>query len=118
MTQQIRAADWTTEKRCSIGREDLWDLQKILAGEKASLRKTYKTQTEANDKVWSLNSGTEKASETLAVLFERLKQVKSDLADVDEEMDEEMDEAMDEAMEKVKEAHTFSEIAMRAASDT
>ena len=38
-------------KKYSVLKEHIWELQRILDGKKASLRKTYKAQTEANDKV-------------------------------------------------------------------
>ena len=41
-------------------------------GRKAAFRKTHKSQTEANDKVWALNKEKEKVLETLAILYERL----------------------------------------------
>ena len=41
--------------------EHIWEVQRILDGKKSSLRKTYKTQPEANDKVWQLNENTEQA---------------------------------------------------------
>ena len=50
-----------------------------LRGKQASLRKTYGSETEANDKVWSLNQETEKALEALAILYERFEQVNSDV---------------------------------------
>ena len=53
---------------------------------KGSLRKTDKSQTEANDQFWALIKETEKASETLAILHERFEQVNSFLADVDNDV--------------------------------
>ena len=53
-----RAAYWTTGRRCSIRRDDLWTfLNKKSSMEKNSLRKTNQCQTEANDKVLVLESG-------------------------------------------------------------
>ena len=74
---------WTTVKICSIRREDLWALQTIFDGKKASLRQTYKV----NDTVWSLN------------------RVNVDLADVDTKFDKEFEE-MEEAMNNVKRSTT------------
>ena len=42
-------------------KEQFWSLQRIRNGKKSSLQKTYKTQSDANDKVWQLNENTEKA---------------------------------------------------------
>ena len=42
-------------------KEQIWKFQRILDGKKSCLRKTYKTQLEANDKVWELSENTEKA---------------------------------------------------------
>ena len=54
------AADWSTAKRVSVREEHIWELQKILDGQKGSLRKTYKSQREAHDNVWFLIPETEK----------------------------------------------------------
>ena len=51
-------------------------------GEK-SLRKTYKCQTEANEKVWFLDRDSEKALVPLENICERIEQVNGDLANVD-----------------------------------
>ena len=42
-----------------VSKEHFGELQRILDGKTSSLRKTYKTQSEANDKVWMLNENTE-----------------------------------------------------------
>ena len=80
--KKIRAADWTTERRCSVRRDDLWTYKKSSMAKKTSLRKTNKCQTEANDKVWSLNRDTEKALDTFEILHERFEPVIGDLANV------------------------------------
>ena len=74
-----------------------WNHKKSWMAKKASLRKTYRCQTEANDKVWSLKKETEKALETLAILHERLEQVNSDLTDIHKKFEKEL-EKMVEAM--------------------
>ena len=52
-------------------------------------RKTHKCLSEANDKVWSLNRQTEKALDTLVILYERSEQVKNSFVNVEfEEMKE------------------------------
>ena len=84
---------------------------------KASLRKTYRCQTEAKDKVWTQNKETEKALETPSILYECFEQVNSDLANVNMKFCTEFEE-MQEAMEEAKEAQHFAEIALQAASGT
>ena len=66
-------------------REDFWECQKILDGTKGSLRKACKCQTEASDKLWDMNRETERALDTLTLLYERIVQVNSDFAKVDTE---------------------------------
>ena len=39
--KRIRAADWATEKKGSIRREDLLDLQPILDGKKKTVRRRF-----------------------------------------------------------------------------
>ena len=68
------------------------DIQNILNGTKASLRKTHRTQTEANDKVRDMNRKTEQALDTFAILNARFEQVTKDLAEVDEQFHKEFDE--------------------------
>ena len=58
---------------------------------KASLRKTYKNQTEADVKVWALNRETERALDTLASFYGLfVHQLNSDVADKFEEIDDAM----------------------------
>ena len=45
----------------AVQKEQLQELHKVLDGKEASLRKTYRTQTEANKQVWVLNENREKA---------------------------------------------------------
>ena len=68
------------------------DLQNILNGTKASLRKTHRTQTEANDKVWDMNRKTEQALDTFAILNTKFEQVTEDLGEVVEQFDKEFGE--------------------------
>ena len=63
------------KKRCSIRREDLWELQQILDAKKASFE------------VWTLNRDTEKALDTLAILHERF----GDLANTDKKFDKKLE---------------------------
>ena len=69
--------------------------------EKSSLEKTYQCQTDAHDEVWALRRKTENALDTVAIPYERLDQVNSDLANVDKEFQREFHE-MQAAMEKSK----------------
>ena len=64
--------------------------------ETGNLKKTYQCQTEANDKVWDLNRKTEKALETLALLYTRFEQINSDLDKVDKDFDKEFSRMLDE----------------------
>ena len=105
------------KKGCSIRRGDLWELQKILDGKKCSLKKTYKCQAEAHDKVRARNRKTKKALDTLEILYERFEQVNSDLANVDKEFDKEFQEKQ-AAMEKVKESQRLMDISAQAVNST
>ena len=73
-TKKIKVSDWFTEKRIGAQEEHIWELQEILDGKKGSLRKTDRSQREANDNLWSLNLETGKALETLGSLCERFEQ--------------------------------------------
>ena len=53
-----------TTRRLDIHREDCCELQKVLDEKERRPDKTYKCQTEANDKVWDRNQKTERALET------------------------------------------------------
>ena len=60
--KKIEAADLSTEKRISVRWENIQKLQKILDGKEGSVRETYKSQTEANGKAWSLNLQSDSGS--------------------------------------------------------
>ena len=53
------------QKYFNVTSEDLWPDK--LSGKKSSLAKTYKTNKEANDKVYELNQEASKYVETLAL---------------------------------------------------
>ena len=91
---------------------------KILDGKKASVHKTYKTQTEANDKVRALNRDSERTFETLALLYGRLEQVNSDLADVDTKSDKSFESEWRTPRKNIKQAQTFVEIASQTFNDS
>ena len=82
----------------------------------ASLRKTYKNQTEANDKVWDLNRELERALDSLALFYERFEQVNSDLAAADKKIDKPCEE-MKDAMENATQGQRLVEIASQAVHD-
>ena len=79
-------------KEYGVPKEHIWELQRILNGQKASFRKIHKTQAEANDKVWSLNENTEKALALLATCCERLEAANEDLCGIDHQFDVEFDQ--------------------------
>ena len=71
--KKIGAAKTILVHKYSVLKEHTWELQRILDGKKASLRKTFKNQAETNDNVWSLNENTEKALVLLPTYYERLE---------------------------------------------
>ena len=56
-----------------VQKEEIFELQRFVDGKKSSLRKTYKTQSEANDKVCQLSENTEKALALPAKIFEHFE---------------------------------------------
>ena len=62
---------------------------------KWSRHKTYKTQTEASDKVRDLIRRIEQALDTLAILYVRFEQVSKDLGEVYQQIDKEFEELRD-----------------------
>ena len=109
MKKKIKAANWSTEKkRVSIRKENIKELQKILDGKKGSFRKTYKSQTQANDKVWSPNLETEKG---LPLRAASSNPTDIDLCDVDKKFDAESEEMEEDGSKSVR-------ICMSAASHT
>ena len=70
---KIKAAEKISVIKCSVLKEHIREAQRILDGKKGSLRKTYKNQAEATDKVWSLNENTVKALVLLAPYYERFE---------------------------------------------
>ena len=46
-----KKADWSTEKRINVRRENILELRKALDGKKGSVRNTCKSQPEAKDNV-------------------------------------------------------------------
>ena len=66
----------------TIERDQVSELLRMLDGKKASLRKTYKPQTEANDKSWEPNGRTGRALALLARVYDKYEEVGNEL-DVD-----------------------------------
>ena len=63
------------QRYLNVTSDDLWCIRDKLSGKKGSLGKTYKTNKEANDKVYELNQQASKNVETLALwnaIFERI----------------------------------------------
>ena len=83
---------------------------------KASLGTTYKTQTEANDKAWDFLGKTEKALETLAILYARFEKVSRDLGAVDQKFDKEF-EYLQDALVNAKQAQMLVEITSQQVLD-
>ena len=74
--KKIKAADWPTEKRISVPWENMGELQKILDGKMGRLRKTCKSQTEANNNVQSVNRESEKSPGGVGWSLRALRAVK------------------------------------------
>ena len=87
MLKKIKATETSSVKKYSALKEHIWELQRILDGKKGSPRKSFKSQTEANDEVWSSNEVTEKALAVLATYDERFEASNKDLCDIDKKFD-------------------------------
>ena len=81
------------------------------------MRKTYKSQTKGNDKVWSLNEETEKALAILASLCERFEASNKEFCEVDMKFDAKFEE-MEDLMGKAMETRTLADIPMTTACRT
>ena len=55
--------------------DDLWCIRDKLFGKKSSLGESYKTNQEANDKVYDLNQQASKYVETLALLYAKFERI-------------------------------------------
>ena len=107
-----QAWEGTRGKLFDATSEDLWNLQKILHSKKGSLGKTYKSNLEANAKVYDLNQKTI----TPAFLHETFEKVGKNLGEADELFDKDF-EMMRKAMLKVKDAQRYAEIAQEQVYD-
>ena len=70
--------------------DDLWRIRDELSVKKSSLTKTYKTNKDANDKVYELSQQASKYVETLALLyaiFERICAEKKEAEQFDKDFD-------------------------------
>ena len=102
----------------TIQKDLVHKFQRIQDGNKASLRKTYHTQTEANEEVWELNESTEKATSQMAEIFETYEAVGKDVLDVDWEIDDKCDMtdvAAKMVMEAAETADEAAKMVMEAA---
>ena len=107
-----QALEGTRGKLFDVTSEDLWNLHKILHSKKGSLGKTYKSNPEANAKVYDPNQKTI----TPACLHETCEKVGKKLGEADELFDKDF-EMMRKAMLKVKDAQRYAEIAQEQVYD-
>ena len=74
--------------------DDVWCIRDKLAGKTSSLGKTYKTNREANEKVYDLNQQASKYVETLALLHANFEQICTEKREVEEQFDRDFDESL------------------------
>ena len=91
--KNICASEWGYRKKTQHQTSRHLELEKILDGKKASLRKTYKNQSDGSERqslglVWD----KARARNTLALLYQCFEQVNSDLADMDKKFDKKKNE--------------------------
>ena len=65
----------TKEKLLQVAPADLWMLQKILSSKKGSVSQTYKTNSEANTKVYDLNHRTMQDLNNFAIVYATLNKL-------------------------------------------
>ena len=70
---KARTVGSAVQARTRRSRVQLQELQRILDGKKASLRNSYRAQTEANNKVWEVNGNAQKAMALLARTHEKFE---------------------------------------------
>ena len=75
------------QKYLNATSDDLWCIRDKLAGKKSSLGKTYKTNTEANEKVDELNQQASKYVETLALLYANFERICAETKEAEEQFD-------------------------------
>ena len=106
----VKAADKVQAKNKVALKEHIWELRCVLDGKKSSLRKTYKDQVEANDKVWLLNSQTRPWVCWLRVKNVLKPQTKTPVT-LDNKFDIEFDE-LEVLTEEVAEVSRMADLAM------
>ena len=82
------------QKYLNVTSDDLWRIRDKLDGKKSSLGKTYKTNREANDKVYDLNQQATRYLETLALLYSNFEQICTEKKEVEEQFDRDFDESL------------------------
>ena len=71
----------------TVSPDVLWRLKEKLDGKKSSLRKTYKTNKETNDKVYELNQKMSRHLETLALLYSNFDSARDERKEAEEQFD-------------------------------
>ena len=82
------------QRYLNVTSDDLWCIRDKLAGKKSSLGKTYKTNREANDKVYELNQQASKYVETLALLYANFERICAEKKEVEEQFARDFDESL------------------------
>ena len=102
------------QKYLNVTSDDLWCIRDKLAGKKSSLGKTYKTNREANDKVYDLNQQASKYGETLTLLYANFEQTCTEKKEVEEQFDRDFDESLKMLSKRrarcIKVAETYARI--------
>ena len=70
-----------------VSPDDLWRLKEMLDRKKSSLRETYKTNKETNDKVYELNQKMSRHLETLALLRSNFDSARDERKKAEEQFD-------------------------------
>ena len=101
-------------KYLNVTSDDLWRIRDKLDGKKSSQGKTYKTNREANDKVYDLSQQASKHLETLALLYSNFEQICTEKEEVEEQFDRDFDESLKMLSESraccIKVAETYARI--------
>ena len=70
-----------------VSPDDLWRLKEMLDRKKSSLRETYKTNKETNDKVYELNQKMSRHLETLALLYSNFDSARDERKKAEKQFD-------------------------------
>ena len=104
----------TQYKYLNVTSDDLWRIRDKLDGKKSSLGRTYKMNTEANNKVYDLSQQAMKYLETLALLYANFEQICTEKREVEEQFDGDFDDSLRKLSESrarcVKVAATYARI--------